>query len=238
MASKTRIRILILLAWFHESLWKSKVLASSLPTESHWNRYYFLSRKINDNLFSTEHRTHMQSQTDYFPLDLSFVYFQTVVTCPLESLCSHVLAERSPNQGTTNSTTSWLSWLHPETFRGHEGRWGIQVPIACFQRENSSSFHYVNVSVGDLPSVWNVWNGVFSLTRLAPRNWKKELILPTWTPHDVMANTPFGSSVRQFHFLCCWYFPFYVSRELFFRLRPLVVILLKLFFFYAPCFFR
>ena len=187
MASKTRIRILILLAWFHGSLWKSKVLANSLPTESHWNRYYFLSLKINDNLFSTEHRTHMQSQTDYFSLDLSFVYFQTVITCPLESLCSHVLAEKSPNQGTTNSTTSWLSWLHPETFRGHEGRWGIQVPIACFQRENGSSFHYVNVSVGDLPSVWNVWNGVFSLTRLATRNWKKELIWPTWTPHEVMA---------------------------------------------------
>lgn len=46
----------------------------------------------------------------------------TVVTCPLETLCSHVLDEGSSNEDTTNSATAWLSWLCPEVFKSHEGR--------------------------------------------------------------------------------------------------------------------
>lgn len=37
-------------------------------------------------------------------------------------LCSHVMAEQPPNQEVTNSATAWLSWLHPEVFKSHEGR--------------------------------------------------------------------------------------------------------------------
>lgn len=45
----------------------------------------------------------------------------TIVSCPLETLCSHVMAEQPSNQELTNSATSWLSWLHPEVFKSHEG---------------------------------------------------------------------------------------------------------------------
>ena len=47
---------------------------------------------------------------------------QTVVSCPLETLCSHVIAEQPSNQELTNSAATWLSWLHPEVFKTHEGR--------------------------------------------------------------------------------------------------------------------
>ena len=47
---------------------------------------------------------------------------QTVVSCPLETLCSHVVAEQPSNQELTNSAATWLSWLHPEVFKTHEGR--------------------------------------------------------------------------------------------------------------------
>ena len=49
------------------------------------------------------------------------MFVQTIVSCPLETLCSHIMAERPPDQEVTNSAAAWLSWLHPEVFKSHEG---------------------------------------------------------------------------------------------------------------------
>ena len=59
-----------------------------------------------------------ESHTHY----LSVCCLQAVVSCPLETLCSYVIAEQPSNQELTNSAATWLSWLHPEVFKSHEGR--------------------------------------------------------------------------------------------------------------------
>ena len=54
-----------------------------------------------------------------------FVSIQAVVGSPLDSLCSHVMGETSGSTETAQSKTAWLSWIYPEVFKSHEGRWEI-----------------------------------------------------------------------------------------------------------------
>ena len=139
---------------------------------------------------------------------------QAVVGSPLDSLCSHIMGETSGSTETAQSKTAWLSWIYPEVFKSHEGRWEIIPPRSFFLPHllPSPSFWpsltpwYKFLSLPSLPLPWksNMADTIFTKKILSTRSCKKCARANRLTLMQEMGPAVYPSvATRQFNHLFC-----------------------------------